>query len=245
MNPDLPLLLLSNRDEFHARKTEAADFAVDQPILGGIDLSAGGRWLGVTRSGRFAVLTNFREGGQQRDDAPSRGALVENFLAGVQSPLSYAESLIDSAAEYNGYNLLIGDRDNLVYFGNRTADLKPIVLQPGLYGLSNALLDTPWPKVELGKKAVADLSSDWSREAAFELLANKQLADDQDLPSTGIPKAFEKMLSALFIRSPMYGTRASTVISLDQSNFLQFTERSFGALGQQIANKHYEFNICE
>jgi uncharacterized protein with NRDE domain len=154
-HPDYPLVVAANRDEFFARPTAAAAFWPDAPqVLAGRDLEAGGTWLGVSRQRRFAALTNYREGGRQRVDARSRGALVADFLTSRASPVAYLTQLETAAAEYNGFNLVVGDGESLAYYSNR-GDGQPRWLKPGIYGLSNHLLDTPWPKLASAKAAFA------------------------------------------------------------------------------------------
>lgn len=230
-HPKFPLILLANRDEFYHRKTEAARPWTDFPdILAGRDLVGGGSWLGVTKNGRFAAVTNYRDprapAGQH-----SRGALVADFLKSDEPPEIYLRDIQSRAREFSGFNLLVGelnrDRDEILYFSNRGAEIKK--LGPGLYGLSNHLLDTPWRKVERGKSVLAGLLKKERivREALFKLLTDKTLAEDADLPDTGIGYEKEKALSAIFIETPFYGTRCSTVLTFDGDFQTDFEERVF------------------
>jgi uncharacterized protein with NRDE domain len=209
-HPDYPLVVAANRDEFYARRTAGADFWPDHPqILAGRDLEAGGTWLGITRSGRFAALTNYRDPATLKPQAPSRGQLVADFLAGETAIDSYLDAL--DAAAYNGFNLLLGDHDKLVAFSN--ISMQRHELAPGVYGLSNALLDTPWPKVGAGKTALSGALAALPDESAlFRLLRDDTRHPDAALPATGVSLEWERLLSAAFIRSPAYGTRCSTVI---------------------------------
>lgn len=239
LTPSTPLIVLSNRDEFHQRPTQAAGWDETQSVLGGVDLEAGGRWLGVNRRQWFAVLLNVRDLDKLRSDAASRGALVDDFLLGDLSAYDYALTLQSTADQFNPYNLILCDGTDLVFFSNQDAS-QPQRLVPGLYGLSNGGLDEPWPKVAAGKQAAATLLKDWSVERGFELLADKRQSADDQLPSTGVPLELERLLSSLFISSEQYGTRASTIVTLadQQTNFY---ERSFDSKGKQFDEKHYSF----
>lgn len=236
-HPDYPLVVAANRDEFHARRTAAADFWLDAPaVLAGRDLEAGGTWLGVSRGGRFAALTNFRDPGRNKPDAPSRGTLVSRFLAGTQTPQEYLDQIEASAASYNGFNLLFGDRHSLWCFSNCGEGKRQ--LDPGIYGLSNHLLDTPWPKVARGKSALAvALQALPDETALFALLRDDRVAPDEALPRTGVSQEWERLLSAAFVRMPGYGTRSSTVLLLDRRAHLRFVEQSYladGSVGERV-----------
>ena len=222
--PGVPLVAAANRDEFYQRATApAAPWPEHPQIYAGRDLQAGGSWMGITQpsecggAGRFAAITNIRAPSEHRDDAPSRGHLVADFLASCVTPQEYVEAIRDGAGAYNGFNLVLGDRDALIWFSNRGDDDprngKP--LEPGVYGLSNALLDAPWPKVVKTKAQFASLLCLGAPdEAFFEMLADTAPAPDQRLPETGVPLDLERMLSAVRIESPSYGTRTSTVVKL-------------------------------
>jgi uncharacterized protein with NRDE domain len=229
-HPDYPLVVAANRDEFFARPTAAAAFWPDAPqVLAGRDLEAGGTWLGVSRQRRFAALTNYREGGRQRVDARSRGALVADFLTSRASPVAYLTQLETAAAEYNGFNLVVGDGESLAYYSNR-GDGQPRWLKPGIYGLSNHLLDTPWPKLASAKAAfAAALLALPAQELFLDLLADQEIVPDTHLPETGVPLAWERILSAVFVRSENYGTRASTLLTIDRDGRTTLLERSFDA----------------
>lgn len=236
VHPDYPLVVAANRDEFFARPSAPAGFWPQAPdILGGRDLEAGGSWLGVSRNQRFAALTNFREGGKQRPDAPSRGALVADFLAGTADPAAYLEALAPRAADYNGFNLFVGDGRRLACFSNRGAGLR--WLEPGIYGLSNHLLDTPWPKLTAAKARFAQALRQLPASAPFfELLADREIVTDDSLPKTGVPLAWERLLSAVFVVSPDYGTRASTLLSAHRDGRVSLSERSFGPGGVALGD---------
>jgi uncharacterized protein with NRDE domain len=222
--PAVPLIAAANRDEFYAREAAPAAPWPEQPhIYAGRDLKAGGSWMGITRaekasvSPRFAAITNIRAPHEHRADAPSRGHLVSDYLAGSMSPQEYIEQIRAGADVYNGFNLVIGNRETLIWFSNKGGDEprngRP--LEPGIYGLSNALLDSPWPKVLKTKAQFASLLCLGAPDDAyFEMLADTTRAPDLRLPETGVPLEMERMLSAVRIESPGYGTRSSTVVKL-------------------------------
>ncbi|CAN5380980.1 NRDE family protein [soil metagenome] len=228
--PGLPLIAAGNRDEFYDRPAAPADWWADYPqVYAGRDLQGGGTWLGVTREGRFAALTNIRAPSEKRIDAPSRGSLVANFLAGQTSASEYIAELSSAPDVYNGFNLLVGDRDNLIWYSNRgQPDARNgLPLTPGIYGLSNELLDSPWPKVVRTKAQFASLLCQGaSEEAYFEMLTDTARASDCRLPKTGVGVELERVLSAVCIESPDYGTRVSTVVQLHASNATILEERS-------------------
>jgi uncharacterized protein with NRDE domain len=227
-HPEYPLVVAANRDEFYARPTAPAAWWPDAPgALAGRDLRSGGTWMGVTRGGRFAAVTNVRDPLPVSPDAPSRGHLVGEFLRRDDAPEAYLRALEPRAAEYPGFNLLVGEGGRLWYFGNRAGE-PPRELEAGVYGLSNALLDTPWPKTERGKaglRAALAGSGPPDPEALFRLLWDAEPAPDPLLPDTGVGIELERMLSSPFIRSAEYGTRASTVLLVDRSGVVTFVER--------------------
>lgn len=216
--PGMPLIAAGNRDEFYDRPATSADWWTDYPqVYAGRDLQGGGTWMGVTRDGRFAAITNIRAPSQNRDDAPSRGDLVADFLKGSMPAREYVSMISKSAAEFNGFNLLVGDCDELIWYSNGSQDdpRNGVPLNPGVYGLSNAALDSPWPKVVRTKAQFASLLCQCAPEDAyFEMLRDTTIASDCRLPKTGVTIELERMLSAVCIRSPSYGTRVSTVVQL-------------------------------
>lgn len=227
VHPEMKLIMAANRDEFYERPTARMSWWEDAPnILAGRDLQAGGTWMGVSREGRLAALTNYREPGNLISNAPSRGALVTDFLTGAESPEDYLASLHSRGSQYNGYNLLTGTPDSLCYHSNRAG--KPSELEPGIYGLSNHILDTPWPKVRSGKSTLKNLL-DISLETDpwFEMLQNPAIAPDSQLPDTRISTEWERMLSAMFIESESYGTRVSSLLMIDNQNNVYFEERAY------------------
>lgn len=243
--PDYPLLLVANRDEFYRRPTAAADFWPQAPqVLGGRDLEGGGSWLGLSREGRLAAITNYRNLAEVSGvgaDKRSRGLLVSDFLTAGVSAAEYLADLAQQPEHYRGFNLLLGDGSGLHYYSNRGAAPRP--LAPGLYGLSNHLLDTPWPKVAEGKRALAQLIAQGRPEEAalFELLADRTIAPDPLLPETGLSRDWERLLSSRFIHSPDYGTRASTLVWFDHCGVARFIERSFGSDGRASGEVRQQF----
>jgi uncharacterized protein with NRDE domain len=229
--PGFRLILAANRDEFYARPTRPLSIWSDVPdVYGGRDLEKGGTWLGISRRGRLAALTNFRDPAHRLPQAPSRGLLINGFLTGDAPPADYLEQLQKTAHYYNGFNLLTGDQTGLWYYSNRGNGI--VKLQQGFYGLSNHLLDTEWPKVSQGKKRLEDLlrrGDGWDTEDLFTLLADRTVAADRELPDTGVGLEWERTLSPLFITSPDYGTRSSTVLLIENSGEVTLLERSFAA----------------
>lgn len=230
-HPEFPLILLANRDEFYARPTADAHFWVDAPeIFAGRDLVHGGTWLGITKSGRFAAVTNYRDPSAPQGEL-SRGALVSDFLQSVDSAESYLKKVRSHAANFSGFNLLVGEINKqnqaFAYYSNREDRIK--ILDAGVYGLSNNLLDTPWQKVKKGKTALEKLvvNGEFDNDKYFEILSDKTLAEDADLPETGIGYEREKLLSAIFIETPVYGTRSSSVVLIDNAYNISLDERVF------------------
>jgi uncharacterized protein with NRDE domain len=230
-HPDYPLVLAANRDEFHERPTAPAVYWEEAPhVLAGRDLVAGGSWMGVTRSGRWAALTNYRDPPTARPGRPSRGALVGDFLRGSEAPEVYLAAVAAEAEQYDGFNLLVGDVASAHYYGNRVpGGAAPRKLEPGVYGLSNHLLDTPWPKVARGKRLLADLldAGAPTATALLEILYDTEIAPAHALPDTGVGAAWERALSASFVATPTYGTRASTALIIDGARTATFVERTF------------------
>ena len=234
VHPNYPLVLAANRDEAYARPTAPAAFWNDYPhVYGGRDLEQGGTWLGIARGGALAAVTNFRGGYAGGDAMRSRGELVANYLRGNQRPADYLARVNRDAAAYNGFNLILGDPDELRYLSNRGG--KMTVIAPGVHGLSNHLLNSPWPKVERGRQIMADLLRSKTQvliDGLFDLLAERTVAPDDVLPETGLGLPRERVLSPAFIISPGYGTRSSTVILVDNHGQVVFIERSFGDRGK-------------
>jgi uncharacterized protein with NRDE domain len=244
-HPRHRLVLAANRDEFYARPTAPAGWWSDAPgVLAGRDLREGGTWMGVTRAGRLAAITNYRETAPPRADAPSRGALVAGFLRGSMDARTYAEEVAARGAAYNGFNLLIGDEGGVFYVTNRAEGVHR--LQPGVYGLSNALLDTPWPKVQRARAAMQSAlssSEDGWESGLWEMLGDRVAAADEHLPDTGVGVDRERLLSAPFIASDVYGTRASTVLTIGRDGEVTFVERTATPGGP--GETRYRFRIGE
>ena len=242
-HPDYPLVVAANRDEFFARPTAAAAFWTDAPqVLAGRDLEAGGTWMGVTRSGRFAALTNFRDPAQNRSDAPSRGRLVADFLGGDEAPGDYLSRTEEYGRRCNGYNLLVGDGTSLWWGSNVAGESR--LLAPGVYGVSNHLLDTPWPKVGAGKTALKQaLDGLPDDRALFSLLQDDGVHPDAELPQTGVPLEWERLLSSAFVKSPGYGTRSSTVLCVDRNGWAGFDEQTWLPGAQRGARRRHRMKL--
>ncbi|MCK6410897.1 MAG: NRDE family protein [Azonexus sp.] len=223
-----PLVVAANRDEFYARPTAlAARWPQAPQVIAGRDLEAGGTWLGITDSGRFAAVTNVREPGQP-PGRYSRGQLTRDFLCGEQAALPYLQQL--AGADYAGFNLLVGDGEQLAYLSNRGGP--PRCLPPGIYGLSNRLLDSPWPKLLKARERFAAALPQLPDEQVFvSLLADDEIVPDHELPQTGVSLEWERRLSAIFVRSENYGTRASTVVWQRADGAVQLHEQSYGPQG--------------
>lgn len=244
-HPVYKLILASNRDEFLQRPTARIHRWKQAPILAGKDLQAGGTWMGVSSYSKWAALTNFREGEELLQHAPSRGDLVVDFLDSSHSAQAYSSILQTTDKVYNGYNILLGGKHEVYYQSNRLTT--PVKLERGLYGLSNHLLNTPWPKVEQGKAALKRSIEKESldKEELFDLLRNPDLAQDEDLPNTGIPYDWEKKLSAMFIESPGYGTRVSTVLLQDYKGRTFIEERAYQPAGDPISFEFREGQLLK
>ena len=240
-----PLIVAANRDEAYARPAARAAFWSDHPaIYGGRDLEQGGTWLGISSSGRFAAITNYRQG-QRLDHAPrSRGAITRDYLAGTEDAGRYLEGLEPSRNEYRGFSLIAGTPERLFFYSNRAHGVQPIA--PGVHGLSNRLLNEPWPKVLNGISVLSSLlGSDESEISGrlFELLADRVPAPDHLLPSTGIARERERALSAAFIPGETYGTRASTVILIGTDGETIYSERTFGPHGIMLGRSERRLQL--
>ena len=244
-HPRYALVIAANRDEFHARATARAQWW-DEGWLAGRDLAAGGTWLGVTRTGRWALLTNVRDPARHDPRAPSRGQLVTGVLDAPASAADALGAIVTAGARHNGFNLLAGDTDDAHWGTNREIETR--ALAAGIHGISNHRLDTPWPKVVRTKAAVAAWCAPGSDgvaeiEPLFAILGARQLAADSELPQTGIPLARERALSAPFIVSADYGTRCSTVLTIGQDGEARFVERSFDPAGRATGEVDFAFRI--
>ncbi len=250
-----PLIVAANRDEYHSRPTAPSAWWPETPdILAGRDLRSGGSWMGISRQGGFAALTNFRGPELESADAPSRGNLVLDYLRTSNAPQAYAKELEASAGAYNGFNLLAGNLGELVYFGNREAP--PTLLVPGTYGLSNAWLNTPWPKLTMLKSALGvALGQVNAAEAVqervsglmsslFSALGNADPAPMDHLPQTGIPIERERVLSSALIVDPIYGTRASTVLCVSRNGEVYWEERTRSPSGATTHTVAESFSLA-
>lgn len=242
-HPRYELVLAANRDEFHHRPTAPAGWWTDAPdVFGGRDLSQGGGWLAANRHRRLAAVTNVRRMQQPDPNAPSRGALVADFMRGTQSAAEFAKRLRGRADAYAGFNLLLYDGEALVYATNHDG-YRSEKLRPGIHSISNASLDTPWPKL----LRLQDSMRRWSRQASEDeelllaALADDKQAKDRELPDTGVGLELERFLSPPFIRGDQYGTRASSIIRLVNHGALHFTEKRFGPNGVPLGETREDF----
>lgn len=241
--PHTPVLISANRDEFHARPAQAIQQWPGYPaIYGGRDLRAGGTWMAVSEQGRYAIITNYRDPKHVIAEAPSRGELVEQYLRNNISPQTYLTELYSSRDQYNGFNLIVGDSHGAYYLSNRGG--LPRQLSPGVYGLSNHFLDTPWPKlirVKSGFEKILRSTLPLDIEAHYANMNDRTKANDFNLPNTGISLDRERLLSSPFIVSPDYGTRASTVMALHTNGQGALHERSYNEHGVAVGNSHLTF----
>ena len=235
-HPRWRLLLVGNRDEFHARPTDPLGRWATTPggpqVLAGRDLQSGGTWLGVDDKGRCAVVTNFRAPGAPLQTGTSRGSLPLDFLAGPQSARRRAEAVLADAPRYSPFNLLLVDQTHCMHVDNHPAAAARS-LEPGLHGISNGGLDLPWPKtVRLGAALAAWMESDSVDMAPlWRALAVESVPADHELPDTGVGLELERMLAPAFIRGTTYGTRASTIAAIDHHGRGWISERRFGPDG--------------
>lgn len=242
VHPSCRLIVAANRDEFYERPSSPVEFWEDAPqVLAGRDRQGGGTWLGITREGRFAAITNYRDPAAFRSGAPSRGKLVSDFLKGKLSAADYLDKISGQAKKYNGFNLICADNDDLFVYSNRGEKQK---LAAGIYGLSNRFLDTAWPKLTRGKKAFQTALNKKGMElepAIFNVLTDRKLAPDNKLPLTGIGIEWERLLSAIFIESPTYGTRSSTVLLIGKNRRVRFVEKVFDGLAEPWVESRFSF----
>ena len=246
-HPEYRLIVAANRDEWHDRPTAPAAWWNDHPqILAGRDLKAGGTWMGVTRSGRFAAVTNFRDPADRKSTARSRGELVTAFLLGDETPAAFLAATKKVAHEYNGFNLILGDGTSLAYFGSSEGAIE--ILEPGVYALSNHTLNEPWPKVTMAKSALdntlqAEMSEDALQIAIYAILSNDTIASDGALPNTGVGIEWERVLSPALIVTEKYGTRASTILSVANNDGVSFEERTRANDGAVSGVAKFSFHL--
>ncbi|MEN6620491.1 MAG: NRDE family protein [Smithella sp.] len=245
VHPSYPLVVAANRDEDYERPSSPAEFWKDAPnVLAGRDLRDKGTWLGITREGKFAALTNYRDPAAFKKDAPSRGKLIRNYLRNSSSAAAYIKRVSGNSNEYNGFNIICSDGADLFVYSNRNGALQK--LTAGIYGLSNGFLDTPWTKVVSGKKALAaalDKNGAELETALFALLANRKIAPDNKLPSTGISLERERLLSAVFVDSPGYGTRSSAVLVMAKNGWVKFVEKVFNEEREPWIESRFSFRL--
>lgn len=241
VHPDYAVVLAANRDEFHARAALPAAWWTEPPILAGRDCVAGGTWLGVDRRGRYAFVTNVREPGRHDPSAPTRGTLVPRVLEDRSDIGDAVAGALRDSARMNGFNLLAGEGSAAVWGSNRADAVR--ALKPGVHGVSNAALDTPWPKLVRTRTALADWCGRRARdvEPLFRMLADDRAAADAELPRTGVTVEWERLLSSPFIRAPHYGTRCSTVVLIGRDGAVRFVERSFDADGRASGEVEHRF----
>ena len=244
-HPRYPLIVAANRDEAYHRPTATAAFWTDHAhVYGGRDLEQGGTWLGVTETGRFAAVTNYRLGHARPDRARSRGELTRDYLVGTDAAGPYLKTISERANEYNGFSLIAGDLERLYFFSSHGAGVEAIA--PGVHGLSNHLLDEPWPKVTQGAavlRGLLDTSEDDLTRRLFDVLADRTRAPAALLPRTGVGMERERDLSAAFIAGETYGTRASTVLLIEAGGEALFSERTYGAGGTPLGQSERRFQI--
>lgn len=233
VHPGFPLVFAANRDEAYERPSAAAGFWSDEPqIFGGRDLEKGGTWLGLTRSGRLAAVTNYRTGAGGKTAPRSRGELAAGFLRGADDPRAYLEGIAARGSDYGGFALIVGDSKRMYWTSNRGSGIEEVL--PGVHGLSNHLLDTPWPKVTRGKQRLSALLKAKEPEliqGLLDALADRSAAPDSELPDSGVGLQRERELSSAFVAGERYGTRASTVLLISADNEAVCVERRFGTQG--------------
>ncbi|MGK7393062.1 MAG: NRDE family protein [Candidatus Cyclobacteriaceae bacterium M3_2C_046] len=244
VHPTYKFILSANRDEFYSRETGQLAFWEDHPeILAGKDLQNGGTWLGLTKNGRFAAITNYRDLTNLKSAAPSRGQLTRDFLNSTTDPETYLLRVAKTADKYNGFNLLVGTTEQLWYFSNYQGAVRQ--LKPGIYGLSNALLDSPWPKVLAAKELFSQKIQETELQPDHLLpwLTDQQMAPDQELPDTGIGLEKERQLSPIFIKMNNYGTRCSSGLLISRDQKVVFTEKTYDQGKMVFPPAQYSFSL--
>lgn len=242
-HPAWPLIVAANRDEFHQRPAEPLHWWPDEPrIAAGRDLQAGGTWLGASRQGRFATVTNYRENLEVQTGERSRGALVTDFLTGSAPPLDFARGV--DRERYAGFSLLAATPESVAYVSNRGDPAR--ALAAGVYGLSNASLDTPWPKVARSRERLRSLieADSVTQEGLFALLADREPADESGSPARDLPAAEARAVSAPFIVTPEFGTRCSTVLRLGANGEMQIDERRFDPGGGTLGESSIRYRVA-
>jgi len=245
MHPDYPLVLVHNRDEFHDRPAEVLASRGGNPeVWAGLDNPSKGYWLAVRADGSFGFVNNYRDWDLLKDGRPSRGVLIKDFIHGQESIEAYLNRLTPQADQFNPFNLILGRNPSEIVFFN-SLDKKIIPLQPGMYGVSNHRLDTPWPKVVLAKQllgnALGERNNDAFQKALFALLTNDSRPTDDQLPDTKVGLDIERLLSSIFIASKEYGTVASTVVLMKPDGTVIIREKSFGSCGKYLGEREHWF----
>jgi uncharacterized protein with NRDE domain len=240
---DLPLVVAANRDEWRERPAEPAQWWEGRhEIFAGRDLKAGGTWMGVTRSGRFAAVTNFRDPSDKRSTARSRGEIVTEYLRSAEPADLFILSIAQRASDYNGFNLIAGDTTSLWYYGSKEGVAREI--EPGIHGLSNHVLDEPWPKVVRGRAAMERALQERDPAARlFEFLGDRAGVPDEELPQTGVGLEWERRLASPLITGADYGTRSSTVVALAASGKVHFEERTLGNDGEVVGTRDQRLTV--
>jgi uncharacterized protein with NRDE domain len=243
-HPTYKLIVAANRDEFYYRQTAPATYWEDHPdILGGRDLEAMGTWMAMTKTGKIAMVTNYRDPKNINPKAPTRGKLVSDYLIQPVSPERYLKDLEPRGKEYNGFNLVVGDADRLFYFSNYGQGI--LKIEDGFHGLSNHLLDTPWPKVTRVKEKFESLvaAPKLHAEALLDALYDEQRAPSGDLPDTGVGQEWEQALSSMFIKTGKYGTRCSTVVLINKQNEVTYSERVYNTDDFSHQENTFQFRV--
>lgn len=247
---NFPLLIAANRDEYFARPTQTAHFWKDDPsLLAGRDLLHGGTWLGINKKGRFAAVTNFREPSAENTNATSRGFLVSQYLRTAIDTPDYLDDLLKNINQFDGFNLLLGDEDELYVL--ESVDKRISLLGKGVYGISNGRFDSPWPKVIQGKQKITEIlhaansnaSESIDETSLFQCLADDRIPSDEALPDTGVGLEWERKLGSIFVKADAYGTRCSTLLSINAKNRVSFSERNFDKAGNDLGTESFNFII--
>ena len=235
---DYPFILAGNRDEFYERPTKPAHIWHTKPrMIAGKDEKAGGTWLGFTESGRFAAITNFRDMNNLKEDAPTRGKIVSDFLLSQKDVPTIFEDLKQQAHLYNGFNLIAGTFDQLYYLSNQKEEIEEI--EPGVHAISNAFLNTPWPKAEWAKTRFENFldTSGYDEDELFKLLQNTRRYPKEKLPKTGLPDEMEQAVSSVFITTENYGTRSSSVVTVDRNLKAELIEQTYSQGSTEVENR--------
>ncbi|MEM7181875.1 MAG: NRDE family protein [Spirochaetota bacterium] len=243
-HPKYPLILLANRDEFRTRPTAKAKFWQEHPqMLAGKDLQEGGTWLGIHKQGKLAALTNVRDIPAHQKGRKSRGHLVKDYLQGEVQAQNYLQTIQQNPMQYNPFNLLVGDLQELYVYSNMQGKVHR--LEPGFHGLSNAFLNSPWPKLGKGIASLKQYiqGQELDKDELFDIMQQSEKAPDHLLPDTGVGLQKERYLSSIFIAGPDYGTSSTAIVLVDENRQVSFWERTFATEAKQTAEVHYNFAI--